>query len=756
MKGNGFALSRRRFLQAAGSLIVSFSLAPVLRGGRAAAAPEPVSQFDVARQLELAPGIDAWLKVDAAGEVTFFTGKVEIGNGLMTSLTQIVAEELDVPFERVSAVAGDTDLVPDQGPTSASATTALAGSVLRSAAAEARQALLEMAAERFGVPVAQLAVENGVVFVRERPAQRASYGELLGGRRFERRVSGQAPTKDPKAYKVVGQSKPRVDLPVKLTAAPGDYVENVRLPGMLHARLVRPPTYGGSIGHVPAASDLATPGVVAVVPFRFPGDPRLDRVKELRSAPGDFVAVVAEREEQAVAAAAELESQITWNPGPPLPTDSEGLYDWLVQAPAQELVPRSDPQGVITVRMAMADHALTRTYTGAYQSHAPMSPSCAVADVRADGATLWSAAQAPFMSRWIVSQALGMEPERVRIRAMDSSGLYGRRDNYDDEPDVEAALVSQTVGRPVRLVWSREHEFMWGPYRPPHVVRLQGAVEMGRVTALDAQVWFASRNDHPMSVIAGMGLTHFNTYGFGFGQVRTHRVEGPVRTAYMRNVFHSHNIFALESFVDELAEAAEADPVAFRLRHLTDERAHAVIRAAAERVGWRPRVGRSVGRGVGIAFTAYDSGPAAVYLAYAAEVEVERSSGQVRVRRIVAALDPGLVVNPDGLRNQIEGGAIQATSWALKEELQFDRSGIRTRDWSTYPILRFSEVPAVEPVIINRPDKPALGIGEPVTVPVAPAIANAIYDAAGVRVRAVPFTPERVRRALEEAASGAS
>jgi len=270
---------------------------------------------------------------------------------------------------------------------------------------------------------------------------------------------------------------------------------------------------------------------------------------------------------------------------------------------------------------------------------------------------------------------------------------------------------------------------------------------MGSISSVEADIWYASRHDHPRGDIAGMGLAHFNGYGFGHGVVRAHRVEGPIRTAFMRNVYHSHNVFALESFMDEMAVAAGQDPLAFRLRHLTDRRARAVLGAAARRVGWEPHAGAS-GRGVGIALNVYDSGAAGVYVAHAAEVEVNRETGQMRVKRMVAAVDPGLVVNPDGLKNQIEGGTIQATSWALKEELPFTRKGITATHWRSYPILRFSEVPHVEPVLIHRPDKPPLGIGEPVTVPVAPAIANAVYDAVGVRIRRLPFTPERVQQAL--------
>lgn len=741
-------MNRRQLLRGAGTgaLVIAFNLGGALRA--MAGTAEPLFMFNLEDHLKNAPEVDSWLKIDDAGNVTFFTGRVELGQGIVTSLAQVVADELYVPFSRISAVSGDTERVPDQGATSGSTSTAVAGMALRLAAAEARLELLEMAAQRLGVPATQLRTSEGKVFTEKDASLSVSYAELVSDSRFERRISGDAPVRDPRAYEVVGQPVARMDLPIKLTAGKGDYVENERLPGMLHARLVRAPSYGGRIDTFPEGEIMSMPGVVAVIPFAFPGDAVLARVEGYLVADGDFIAVVAEREEQAIDAMQRLQQAATWTERPSLETDSANLHDWMLQGETQDQTFRGDPRAVVEARLKSADHVLERTYAGPFMSPAPLAPACSLVDATPGRIQVLSGAQSPFECRWMVAQALGVDAATVHVKALATSGMYGRRDATEHEVDVEAALISRKVGKPVRLVWTRQQEFEWGPCRQPHVIRLKGGLEMSDVTVVSADVWYATRSDVPYGGVSTMGLTHLNAYGFGSARLATHRVQSGLRTGYVRNVFHLYNLFAMESFVDEMANIAGEDPLQFRLRHLNNRRAREVIQAVAERADWSHDLTRD-GRGTGMAFVAYDSWPAAVYLAYVAEVEVDRATGEVRVDRIVAAIDPGLVINPDGLRNQIEGGSIQATSWALKEELRFDHSRIISNDWYEYPVLRFPEIPKVETVVISRPEKPAMGAGEPVTAPVAPAIANAIFNATGARMTEMPFTPERVKATIE-------
>lgn len=368
-----------------------------------------------------------------------------------------------------------------------------------------------------------------------------------------------------------------------------------------------------------------------------------------------------------------------------------------------------------------------------------------------DHATVWSATQWPFGARWMAAQALGYtENEQVQLFAGSSSGLYGRRDDYDQEVDVESAILSQAVGAPVRLQWSRSDEFVWGQYRPPQSVKLAAGLGAdGKIAGISAEVYTTVRGIHPDPTIAAMALSDI-PYAVGPLAIEGYNAGPSLRTGYMRNVFSGYNMFAVESFMDELAAVAKIDPVEFRLNHLSDERAIDVIKAATEKAGWTAHTEPS-GAGIGVSFVLYhkSEGPAATYMSYVAEVDVDKSTGDVHVKKLTCAIDCGLVVNPNGVENQVQGGAIQATSWALKEQVTFDKSIVTSHDWATYPILTFPEVPEIDVVIVNRPDMPWKGIGEPVTVPVSSAIANAIYDATGARVRDLPLTPDRVKAAID-------
>jgi CO/xanthine dehydrogenase Mo-binding subunit len=744
-------LSRRALLQAAGALIVTFSLPSA---GRAQTPrigeDEPVLPGQVAAPGQtIPPGqIDAWLAIAPDSGVTLYTGKVELGTGVATALAQIVAEELDVAVRRITVVQGDTARTPDQGITAGSKTIQRGASIIRQAAADARYTLRLLASVRLSTSVDQLATADGVVSVIDDPSRRATYGELVGGRRFSRPVTRDFQTKPRAAYTVVGAPVPRLDIPAKV-AGTHVYVQDLRVPGMLHGRVVRPRAVGAGLAAVDEGSVRELPGVVRVV-------------RE-----GDFVGVVCEREEQAITAARAL--KVTWRGGAHLPAMA-ALHDALVQSPStpRVLVNRGDVDGALKRAAAPLD----REYRWPYQMHASIGPSCGVADVRKDGATVWTASQGVFDLRGALAGLLGLPAERIRAIFVEGSGCYGH--NGADDAAADAAILSRAVGRPVRVQWMRHDEHGHEPKGPAMVMRVRGALDADRhVTAWDYAVWTPTHTRRPagragnllageetgaleaVTRVSGGDRNAQHGYAFPSNRVVVHELDrSPLRVSALRGLGAPANTFANESFVDELAAAAGADPVEFRLRHLGDPRAVAVIRAAARAAGWTPRPapapgarsgGPAVGRG--IAYCQYENENA--YVAAVVEVEVSRDRGAIRVRRVAVAHDCGLVVNPDGVRNQIEGNVLQAISRTLKEAVQFDAGGVTSLDWSAYPILTFAEAPdAVEIVLVDPGDKPPVGAGEPATCPIPAAIANAVFDATGVRLRTVPFTAERVREEL--------
>jgi CO/xanthine dehydrogenase Mo-binding subunit len=699
--------------------------------------------------------VDSWLEIDAGGNITVYSGKVELGTGLRTSLTQIVAEELDVPFERVTMIMGDTALTPNQGGTVGSKSIQVAGPVLRQAAAEARLVLLTRASEQLGVPADDLQIREGVVSVLNDDSKSLPFGELVSDP-FQREVSGEAPQKPPASYILVGQPAPRVDLPPKLTGGEA-YVQDVRLEGMLHGRVVRPylrtmEGVGATIDTVDDSAARAMPGVVQVV----------------RN--GNFIGVVAEREEQAIRAAEAIE--VTWTPGDPL-SANDRIYDLLREMPTAEhaggeIVREGDVEG----SLATAAQTVEARYNFASQAHAMMGPSCAVADVQPDRATVYSQSQNVFSLGETLADLLGMAPEQVHVTFREGAGCYGHS-GFDDVA-ADAAMLSQAVGKPVRVQWMREDEFAWEPKSPPMTMDVRGGLDAaGNVIAWDYEVWTPTHNTRPRgraaSVLAGQlkdPPAEMFEIGYGGGdrnaptnyvfpnnRVTVHFVATPpLRPSALRSLGGLANTAANEMFIDELAAAAGADPVEFRLRHLSDPRAIDVIQQAADAFGWDarpagPRTAPEPGStepliGQGIAFARYETEYA--YVAVAAEVEVNPGDGGVRVTRVVVGHDCGLIINPDGVKHQIEGNVIQGIGRALKEEVTWDDHAVTSLDWSTYRILTFSEIPTIESVLIDRPQEDALGAGEPAICPVAAAVGNAIFDATGVRLRTAPFTPERV------------
>jgi nicotinate dehydrogenase subunit B len=702
----------------------------------------------MANQKQQAQGLDDWIAIETDGTITAFSGKVELGTGVRTALAQIVAEELDVPLGRIRMVMGDTALTPDEGYTAGSMTISSSGTSLRLAAAEARRAMLELASERLDARPDELSVRDGAITVAHDPARSLTYAELMGGKRFDLPVTDSAPLKSPETYQIVGTSMPREDLPRKVAGQSG-FIQDLRVPGMLHGRLVRPPNPGAKLVSMDEGSVRGIPGLVRVVRR------------------GDFIGVVAEREEQAIRAARGL--KVEWQE-----TDADAyprmgdLYAALRGQPTEDRI--LVEQGDLEKAFAGAAHQLHATYYQPYHAHASIGPSCAVADVRGDQVTVWSNTQGPYPLRGALAELLGLPLEQVHLIHVEGAGCYGQ--NGSDDVAADAVILSQSVGKPVRVQWTREEEFLWEPNSPAMVIDLHGGLDaQGNVVAWEYHVWSPSHANRPRQAgqllaaqlisggtaprprfAFGAERNALTNYSFPTQRVTVHYVpDSYLRVSSFRSLGGSKNTFANESFIDELAAAAGADPVEFRLRYMTDSRERAVLLAVAEKAGWEsrpsPRAGTSelaVGRGV--AFTRYENDQAIV--ACIAEVQVEKSTGIVRVKRLVAAHDCGLIINPDGVKNQIEGNMLQSLSRALKEEVRFEESRITSVDWSTYPILTFSEAPEMEIVLLDRPDQPALGAGEPSTVTTAPALANAIFDATGVRLRQIPFTPERVRAAL--------
>ena len=700
---------------------------------------------------EVSNWLDDWLAIGTDGTITAFSGKVELGTGVRTALAQIVAEELDVRLERVHMVMGDTDLTPDEGYTAGSRTISSGGTALRQAAAEARRAMLELATEQLDANLDELSIQDGVITVAHDPKRAVTYAELMGGKLFDLQVTNEAPLKPPETYRLVGTSTPREDLPRKVTGGPS-FIQDLNVPGMVHARLVRPPSPGAKLVAMDESSVKAIPGLLKVVQR------------------GDFVGVVAEREEQAIRAANQL--KVEWQETPVYPSMGD-LFPALRSQPTEDRV--LVEQGDFEKAFAGAAQQVHATYYQPYHAHASLGPSCAVAAVNGDQVTVWASTQGPYPLRGALAELLNLPVENVHLIHVEGAGCYGQ--NGSDDAAADAIILAQAAGRPVRVQWTRKDEFVWEPKSPAMVMEVHGGLDsQGNVVAWDYHVWSPSHAKRPR--FAGQLVTAQLISGgpapqarFSFGaernaptnyafptqsaqRVTVHYVPNSfLRVSSFRSLGGSMNTFANESFIDELAAAAGVDPVEYRLRYLADLRERAVLIAAAQKAGWDSRPSPRThetdlpeGEGRGVAFARYENNQGII--ACIAEVQVDKSTGAVRVKRIVLAHDCGLIINPDGVKNQIEGNVIQSLSRALKEEVQFDERGITSVDWQTYPILTFSEIPDIEIVLINRPDQPAMGAGEPSTVTTAAAVANAIFDATGVRLRQIPFTPERVRSAL--------
>jgi nicotinate dehydrogenase subunit B len=695
---------------------------------------------------------ETFIKITADGTVTAFNGHVDLGTGIRTALGQIVAEELDVSFARVIVVLGDTSRVPNQGATIASETIQITAVPLRRAAAQARHFLLARAAEKLELPISELRIEDGLI--RGRDNRSVSYGEMIAGESIRLELADDVAVKAVDTYSIVGQSVPRVDLPAKAT---GElvYVHDVRVPGMLHGRVVRPPYAGVDAGDFVGTSLIAVdetsvrdiPGLVAVVRI------------------GDFIGVVAQREENAVKAAAQL--KVTWKPTPTLPD----LKDVETALRANPSTPRVlIDKGDVDAAIAAADRPMQRTYIWPYQMHGSIGPSCAVADVQDGTVRVWSGTQNPHMLRADLALLLARPDAEIDVIRMEAAGCYGR--NCADDVSADAVLLSRAVGRPVRVQLTREQEHAWEPKGTAQLMDVNGGLNAdGSVAAYDFATRYPSNGAPtlallltgtiaPVPAVSEMGdRTAIPPYDYDAMRVVAHDTPPIVRASWLRGVSALPNTFAHESYIDELATEAGVDPIEYRLRYLKDSRAIDLVNAVTNRAEWTPRpvwkepvAEDDIVRGRGFAYALYVHGPfpgkPAAWSAWITDVAVNKSTGDVSVTRVVAGQDSGLMINPDGVRHQIHGNVIQSTSRALMEEVSFDRTSVASREWGAYPIIKFPDIPKIDVLMLPRSDQPPLGVGESASVPSAAAIANAIFDATGVRFRELPFTPERILAGL--------
>ena len=752
---SSFTLNRRTLLKSsAGALVVGFSVTATLaHAAGVARAPVLRPAKGVAKDL-----VDSFVSIEPTGKVTIFVGKVDLGTGTKTALAQMAADELDLAFEQIEMVMGDTATTPDQWITGANLTIAQGGGELRKACATARAALLMRASAKLGAPVADLQVSQGVVSLKANPTKSVTYSELMQGiTATDLKVDAKAVNKTASEYRVVGKSIPRVDIPAKVTGE-FEYVHDVRLPGMLHARVVRADELGARLEAVDDSEARKVTGFVQTV------------------RKGDFVAVIAKNEWGAIKAARAI--KLKWSAGTGLP-DKATVFDyWRNQPIAKE--EQTQKVGDAPAALASSTKRIKASYEFAVQTHASIGPSCAVADFKDGKLVVWSPSQATHSMQSELASITGLALEKVRLLYVDGSGCYGR--NGHEDATADAALIATLIGKPVRVQWMRADETARAPKSPPRAIDMEGGFDKdGNLVAWSGDFHIALNHivafkplDFPLLAATDVGMSKpGNWVGFLFQnsgapyavpniRVNTRHVEKAFfRSAHLRSPGRIENTFANESFMDELAAAAQSDPAEFRLKHIKDPRAVAVIRAAMKRANWQTRIGHNaapanqakgdIAKGRGIAYVRYNN--TTTYVTAVAEVEVNRKTGDVRVSRVCVGHDCGQIINPDGLANQIEGGVIQTVSRTLMEQVEWDKTKVTSVDWATYPILRFPDAPRVEVDMINTPGEVSWGAGEPTATAIPAAIANAIYDATGARLRSIPFTPEKVQAAMAAVAT---
>jgi CO/xanthine dehydrogenase Mo-binding subunit len=740
-----FIPSRRNVLLGGGALVVSFSFASP---GAVLAQGSTVTK-NVAKD-----EVDAFLAIDAKGKVTVYSGKVDLGTGVPTALAQMVAEELDVPLAAIDMITGDTALTPDQGTTSGSYSIQNGGVQLRQAAATARNALLTEAAKRLGASQADLTVVDGVIRGKS-GGKSVSYAELIGGKQFALKLDPAAPTKNSANFKLVGKSIARGDIPDKMTGR-FTYMQDFRVPGMLHGRVVHPPAIGAKLESVDEDSVKSIPGIVKVVHE------------------GDFLAVVAQNDWAAIKAGQQLKA--TWSQSETLPDQAKLWEHVRATKVVKEDVTSNvgDTTAALAAATAGEGKKLSATYDFAIHTHGSIGPSCAIAEFKDGKLTSWSASQATHALRRQLADMFAMPAENIRCIYVEGAGCYGR--NGHEDAAAEAALLAKAVGKPVRVQWSRADEHGWDPKGPPTLIDLRASLDAsGNVTAWESE-FFIPNGAAPGSVVgllgaqlAGLptaqqmspgGITGNSAIPYKFANVKTvcHRIEStPFRPSWIRAPGRLQNVHANESFMDELAAAAGADPLEFRLKYFdpAEKRGLEILDRLAALAKWEKRpspeknTAGNIAKGRGLTYVKYEL--SRTYIGAVAEVEVDRSSGDIHVTRFYVVHDCGQVINPDGVKAQIEGNIIQTVSRTLIEELKFNRSAVTSLDWASYPIITFPKIPQIVIELIDRPAEKPWGAGEPSAAVVPSAISNAVFDATGVRMRSVPYTPDKMKAALHSA-----
>lgn len=730
-------ISRRKLLKGTGALVVTFSLA--------SKAGEALAQAPAAAKPVALTEVDSFLAIDKAGKVTVYSGKVDLGTGVRTALAQMAAEELDVPFNQVSLITGDTQLTPDQGTTWGSLSVQVGGMQIRNAAATARNALMDEAARKLGVKREELTVSDGTI---SGGGKKITYAQLVGGRSLSLKVDDKVKTKDPASFKIVGKSVARVDIPDKVTGK-FTYMQDFRVAGMMHGRVIRPPAFGAKLESVDESSVKNIPGVRVV--------------KE-----NNFLGVVASSEWNAVRAARQLKAQ--WSKSETLP-DQAKLWEHVRNTKVVQDQVTSNVGNTAGAGMALASAGkkLEATYDFAINLHGSIGPSCSVAEFKDGKLTSWSASQATHTLRKQLAQMFSMPPEDVRCIYVEGAGCYGRNGHEDAAGD--AAILAKAVGKPVRVQWSRADEHGWEPKGPPTLIDMRATLDDGNnVTAWEGDFYMPQQTAGSFlvpltgAVLAGMpqkddiapgNVFQNSAIQYKFPNIRTvcKRLENTVfRPSWIRTPGRMQNTYANECFMDELAAEAKSDPIAFRRKYLDDKRGHELLERLVKLSNWEARPAAqmkqtgNILKGRGMSYVKYEL--VRTYVGAVADVEIDRTTGKVSVPRFYLAHDCGQMINPEGVKLQLDGNIIQTLSRTLIEEVKWDRSMVTTLDWASYPIITFPDVPQIAYDLIDRPNERPWGAGEPAAAVVPSAVANAIFDATGVRMRSVPFTPEKVKAAL--------
>ena len=731
--------SRRSFLRTTGHLMIGFNLLPLAYCQSKGAENEILDYPGIPVRPHIDPKlIDSWIRLDAEGYLTVLSGKQELGQGIKIALIQIAAEELDISPDRCRIINSDTGQTPNEGYTAGSNSVEGSGKAIRNAAAEARMYLLKMAGEKWNTSPSSLSVKNGIITSPN--GDEISYWKLLEGKFIEGNVTGEAVPKKPQDYQYVGRPLLRDDIE-RMAKGEAHFIHDLRMPGMLHARVLHPPSYSARLESLDFSQVEAIPGVVKVIQN------------------GSFVAVVAEREYQAVKAWQKMKSLAVWKKSS-IDTLPDQLHDSIKNTSGNPEEIQMSPGIAEVHKNAAIRHEAE--YFRPYQMHASLGPSCSIAVWEEKGLTVWTATQGVYPVRATLAELFSLEETQIRCIGVPGSGCYGH--NGADDVSGEAALIAkQLPGKPIRLQWMREDEHKWEPYGTAMAFQISAALNTsGELVAWDTKIWSDSHSTRPNgragSFISARHLepaVEFRKGGFSGGsyrngipeytipakQLQLYNYAGPLRTSSLRGLGAYGNTFAMESFLDELIHKAGKDPIDFRIKNLEDPRAKAVLESLAEKTAWSSRQ-KTGNNGFGIAYSRYKNSTS--YFAVLAEVEIDKSSKTYRVKKLTGVIDSGLVINPDGLKNQTEGGMIQSASWSMMEEVRYNQSGITSQDWNSYPILRMMEIPEVEVHLIDRPDTPPVGAGEAAMGPVSAAIANAIFDATGTRIRDLPLKAQKI------------